>query len=144
MKNYIRLLFLLASANFYGHNLENCGLDNNPALTDDEAAFLNAYFGEDEDAEGFDFKGKRVLIVSGANGYRIESKTEYFKDIKQRLQDAGMPVATTPIPLSDMEKIQSGGYDAVLTHWVDEPMTKEKKRNIIARLASGLWETLNG
>lgn len=142
MKNYLRLLLLLASANFYGHNLENCGLDNNPALTDDEAAFLNAYFGENE-GEGFDFKGKKVLIVNGAQGLRFESKTEYFKDIKQRLEQSGLPVASTPIPLTQMEKIQSGGYDAVITHWVDEPMTKEKKRNIIARLASGFWETLN-
>ncbi|MDV6169332.1 hypothetical protein R1T16_12925 [Flavobacterium sp. DG1-102-2] len=142
MKNYLHLLLLLASANFYGHNLENCGLDNNPALTDDEAAFLNAYFGENE-SEGFDFKGKKVLIVNGAQGLRFESKAEYFKDIKQRLEQSGLPVATTPIPLTQMEKIQSGGYDAVITHWVDEPMTKEKKRNIIARLASGFWETLN-
>jgi len=142
MKNYIRLLLLLASANFYGHNLENCGLDNNPALTDDEAAFLNAYFGDDE-SEGFDFKGKKVLIISGANGYRFESKAEYFKDIKERLEQSGLPVATTPYPLTEMEKIQSGGYDAVITHWVDEPITKEKRRSIIARLASGFWETLN-
>jgi hypothetical protein len=142
MKNYIRLLLLLASANFYGHNLSNCGLDNNPALTDDEAAFLNAYFGEDEN-EGFDFKGKKVLIVNGANGFRFETKAEYFRDIKRRLEESSMPVATTPIPLTAMEKIQSGGYDAVITHWLNEPLTKEKRRNIIARLASGIWETLN-
>lgn len=142
MKNYIRLLLLLASANFYGHNLSNCGLDNNPALTDDEAAFLNAYFGEDEN-EGFDFKGKKVLIVNGTNGFRFETKAEYFRDIRIRLEQMAMPVATTPYPLTEMEKIQSGGYDAVITHWVDEPITKEKRRNIIARLASGLWETLN-
>jgi len=141
MKNYIRLLLLLASANFYGHNLSNCGLDNNPALTDDEAAFLNAYFGEDENE--FDFKGKKVLIVSGKQGLRIENKVDYFKDIKQRLEETGLPVATIPLPLTEMEKIQSGGYDAVITHWVDEPMTKEKRRSIIAKLASGLWETLN-
>ncbi|MFD2600712.1 hypothetical protein [Flavobacterium suzhouense] len=142
MKNYIRLLLLLASANFYGHNLDNCGLDNNPALTDDEAAFLNAWFGEDEN-EGFDFKGKKVLIVNGADGLKFESKTDYFKDIKQRLEQTGMPVASTPIPLTEMEKIQSGGYDAVITHWVDEPMTKEKKRNIIGRLAAGFWGSLS-
>lgn len=142
MKNYIRLLLLLASANFYGHNLSNCGLDNNPALTDDEAAFLNAYFGEDEN-EGFDFKGKKVLIVNGANGFRFETKAEYFRDIRRRLEESAMPVATTPIQLTEMEKIQSGGYDAVITHWLNEPLTKEKRRNIIARLAAGIWETLN-
>ncbi len=77
MKNYIRLLLLLASANFYGHNLQNCGLDNNPTLTDDEAAFLNAYFDE-EDVDGFDFKGKKVLIVTGTEGSRIETKSRIF------------------------------------------------------------------
>lgn len=142
MKNYIRLLLLLASANFYGHDLQNCGLDNNPILTDEEAAFLNAYFDE-EDVDGFDFKGKKVLIVTGSEGSRIETKAEYFRDIKQRLQQTGLPIASLPIPLTQMEKIQSGGYDAVITHWVNEPLTKEKRKNIIARLASGIWETFN-
>jgi hypothetical protein len=141
MKYYLHILLLLASANFYANNLENCGLDNNPALTDDEAAFLNTYFGEDTD--GFDFKGKKILIVTGAEGSRFETKAEYFRDIKQRLQESGLPVATTPYPLTEMEKIQSGGYDAVITHWVNEPISKEKRRNIIARLASGIWETFN-
>ncbi len=73
----------------------------------------------------------------------LKLKAEYFKDIKQRLQQTGLPVASLPIPLTEMEKIQSGGYDAVITHWVNEPLTKEKRRNIIARLASGIWETFN-
>jgi hypothetical protein len=139
MKHYISLLLLLASAGIYSQGINNCGLDNNPALTDEEAAFLNDYFSR-EDKSGFDFKNKKILIVGGSAGSRLEGKTNYFKSIKERMEQSALPIATQPYPFNEDEKIASGGYDAIVTFWVKVPITTGKIKRIIRRVATGMWE----
>jgi hypothetical protein len=139
MKNYLHLLLLMASMGMYAQYIEKCGLDNNPALTHDEAAFLNEYFNE-SDRKGFDFTGKKILILGGSAGSSLRSKIDYFKSIKDRIVKTTIPIASRPYPLTEEEKMQSGGYDVVLTFWNKVPMTPDKKKRIIRRVAEGIWE----
>ena len=139
MKYYLHILLLMATLGIYGQNIEKCGVDDNPALTDEEADFLNEYFPE-EYRKGFDFTGKKVLILGGSAGSSLRGKTEYFRGIKSRLEDNGMPIASAPYPLTEEEKLQSGGYDAILTYWVKVPITEGKKKRIVRRVADGIWD----
>lgn len=139
MKNYFHLLLLMASMGMYAQYIEKCGLDNSPSLTDEEAAFLNEYFSENE-RKGFDFTGKKILILGGSAGSSLRSKTDYFKSIKERLAKTTLPIASNPYPFTEEEKRLSGGYDAVLTFWTKVPMTPDKKKRIIRRVAEGIWE----
>ncbi len=138
MKNYLHLLLLMASMGMYAQHIEKCGLDNSPALTDEEAAFLNEYFGEDR--KGFDFTGKKVLILGGSAGMSLYGKIDYFKSIKDRIAQTTVPIASHPYPFTEAEKMKSGGYDAVLTFWTKVPMTPDKKERIIRRVGEGIWE----
>jgi|GEM_PF-2162273 hypothetical protein len=138
MKHYLHFLLLMATMGMYGHQANRCGLDNSPALTDDEAAFLNDYF--DEDRKGFDFKGKKVLILGGDAGLSLYGKSDYFQSIKERLETDALPVASAPYPFTEEEKAKSGGYDAILTLWVKVPMTDSKKARVARRVGEGIWE----
>ena len=139
MKNYLHLLLLLASMGVTAHELQKCGLDANPALTDEEAAFLNEYFSEQE-RNGFDFTGKKVLILAGPAATTLKSKDQFFKSITKRLEVSPLPIASQPYPLTREEKIQSGGYDVLLTLWNKVPFTAEKRQRIIRRIAQGIWQ----
>ncbi|WP_294823368.1 hypothetical protein [uncultured Flavobacterium sp.] len=137
MKNYLHLLLLMASMGVFAQ-ADRCGLDNSPRLTDEEAAFLNEYFSE-MDRMGFDFTGKKVLILGGSAGSRLCGKQDYFNSIKERIEDT-MPIASSPYPLTDEEKAQCGGYDAVLTFWNKVPLTRDKIKRVVRRVAEGIWE----
>ncbi|AWH84732.1 hypothetical protein HYN59_06175 [Flavobacterium album] len=139
MKNYLQLLLLMASMGMYAQYIGKCGLDNDPALTDEEAAFLNEYFNK-SDRKGFDFTGKKVLILGGSAGSRLCGKEDYFKSIKDRIEVTTLPIASDPYPLTEEEKRLSGGYDAVLTFWTKVPMTRDKIKRVVRRVAEGIWE----
>ena len=139
MKHYINLLLLMATLGVYGQDIQKCGLDNSPALTDEEAAFLNNYFPE-EHRKGFDFRGKKILVLGGSAGSSLRAKSEYFNGIKSRLENDGLPIASAPYPLTEEEKARSGGYDAIVTYWVKVPITNGKKKRIVRRIAEGIWE----
>lgn len=139
MRNYLHLLLLMASMGATAHDIGKCGLDDNPALTDEEAEFLNEYF-SDRDRKGFDFTGKKVLILSGPAATTLESKSRYFESIRDRLEATALPVSTQPYPLNIEEKQKSGGYDVILTLWTKVGITLEKKQRVIRRIAQGIWE----
>ncbi len=138
MKNYLHLILLMASMGMFAQQADRCGLDNNPALTDEEAAFLNEYFSE-LDRRGFDFTGKKVLILGGSAGTSLYGKQDYFNSIKSRIEQTTVPIASSPYPLTEEQKAQSG-YDAVLTFWNKVPMTREKIKRVVRRVAEGIWE----
>lgn len=109
-----------------GPNPENCGNDNNPELTDKEAIFFSQYLKVPAQKNGFDFKNKRILFVTGSNGSTLGSKIEYFKDVREWKEKYNDKIATTLIVLDDSEKSEYG-YDAIVTYWVKVYNPKRKK-----------------
>ena len=131
---YYKIAFILAfmtnNSFLFGQNLDSCGLSNNPFLTESEATFLNNYL---TDVKGnYDFHGKKVAIIGGPGGSRIEDKKEYFDDIKVYRKTGKRKIATWHIILTEEERVKSGGYDVLLTHWVK---LIQSKKQIIKKLS---------
>ncbi len=106
-----------------GQNLDSCGIDNNAKLTIYESTYLNEYLKSQRDT--FDLMGKKIIFVTGSGGGVIGEKKEYFSDIKE-WNDRNSKIATSIVFLTIEEKIESGGYDAILTYWVKLMPNKKK------------------
>lgn len=117
----------------FGQNLAECGLDNNPKLSQLESQFMNAYV-KGQDAKVFDFTGKRVLFITGNSGHTIGTKSEYFKFIKDWDAD-GHKIATWVVALNpnQNEQLKAGGYDVMVTYWV-KVLTKRRIRLILENI----------
>jgi hypothetical protein len=109
-----------------GPNPEDCGIDDKPELTDKEAVFFSQYLKTPAQKNGFDFKNKKILFVTGSNGSTLGSKIEYFKDVREWKEKYNDKIATSLIVLDDFEKSQYG-YDAIVTYWVKVYNPKRKR-----------------
>ncbi|MDR2084175.1 MAG: hypothetical protein LBP67_04195 [Bacteroidales bacterium] len=116
----------------FGPNPENCGIDNNPALTEAEAIFLNEYLSVPIQLMEFDFNNKKILFVTGSNGRTIGSKNAYFDNIKEWKVKHNSKIATSLIVLADSDKMKYG-YDAILTYWVKVLINSKVKNKILQR-----------
>ena len=72
MKKTKTIILLLVSIHSFGKNLDECGIDNNPELTQMESEYLNSYLTENRN--GFDFKNKKVLFITGSSGFKVGTK----------------------------------------------------------------------
>jgi|SRR5690606_29202961 len=124
------ILFLFVFLSFSGkslaQNIEDCGKDDNPLLTLEEAVFLKKYFEEIRDTD-FDFKDKKILFVTGSGGTIISTKSAYFKDINDWEETHNSTIATFVDELTDKEKAEFG-YDAIITRWVKIFTPKARKK----------------
>lgn len=127
MNTTLTIILLLISINLSGQNLSECGIDNNPKLTQSESEFLNEYM-TDYNKQNFDFTNKKVIFVTGNSGNKIGTKSAYFDEIKQRNQTDDK-IATWFVKLTEEEQIQSG-YDVIVTYWV-KVITERRKRKIL-------------
>ena len=130
MKIIGTIILLLISINTFGQSLVECGLDNNPKLTQAESEYLNAYLTEKRN--GFDFKNKKVLFVTGNSGNRIGTKKEYFNYIK-KWNEKNSKVATGIDILTNEQKSESDGYDVIVTYWV-KVLTEKRKKKILSEI----------
>ncbi|MEY5049942.1 MAG: hypothetical protein RLZZ175_3301 [Bacteroidota bacterium] len=142
MKFIVTTILIFFSLAVFGQNIDSCGVDNNAKLTLQESKFLNNYLLDLR--LSFDFTGKQIIFVTNPSGERISTKTEYFSEIKNWntqfrnetiLSESNKKIATTLIILSEKEKIESGGYDAILTYWV-KVVTESRKKKIIEEVKS--------
>jgi hypothetical protein len=132
----LALFFILNAHALFAQNLDSCGIDNNPTLSKDEALALNDYF---KDQKGdFDFQNKKIAIIRGSAGSGIGSKQHYFRDIRSWKQQNNR-IASRLIVLNEEEKLQSGGYDALLTHWVMAHISERKKKKFVKKLPTYKW-----
>ncbi len=121
---------MLISFNLIGQNLAECGIDNNPKLTQAESEFLNEYMTE-HNKQNFDFTDKKVFFVTGNSGNKFGTKSDYFDKIKQRNQTDDK-IATWVVKLTEKEQIESG-YDVIVTYWV-KVVTEKRKRKILSEI----------
>ena len=130
MKTIGTIILLLISSNIFGKNLSECGIDNNPKLTQVESEYLNVYLTEKRN--GFDFNDKKVIFITGNSGNRIGTKKEYFDYIK-KWDEKNARVATGIEILTEKEKMESDGYDVIVTYWV-KVLTKKRKSKILKEI----------
>jgi len=127
MKKIVTIILMLISINLIGQNLNECGIDNNPKLTQTESEFLNEYMTE-YNKQNFDFTNKKVIFVTGNSGNKFGTKSEYFDQIKQ-LNRSNDKIATWVVKLNEKEQIESD-YDVIVTYWV-KVITEKRKRKIL-------------
>ncbi len=127
MKKIVTIILMLISINLIGQNLNECGIDNNPKLTQTESEFLNEYMTE-YNKQNFDFTNKKVIFVTENSGNKFGTKSEYFDQIKQ-LNQSNDKIATWVVKLNEKEQIESD-YDVIVTYWV-KVITEKRKRKIL-------------
>ncbi len=123
MKYSLTTVFYFVIIYSFGQNLDSCGVDNNSKLTVFESKYLNEYLKNQRDT--FDLTDKEIIFVTGSSASKIGGKKEYFSDIKEWNKN-NSNIATNLIILTSEEKIESGGYDAILTYWVKFLPNKKK------------------
>ncbi len=128
MKYFLTTFFYFFLISSYGQILDSCGIDNNPKLTIYESKYLNEYLKNQRDT--FNLTGKQIIFVTGSGGSVIGEKKKYFSDIKE-WNNNNLRIATELVILTSEEKIESGGYDAILTYWV---MILPNKKKIIEKI----------
>lgn len=88
--------------------------DDLEVLNCNESSFLNAVF--KDSLNHFDFTNKKVGFIMGAK--KRSNKKEYFNMQKKHLADKKNPVDNGSLYIfSETQKIESGGYDAVIVYW---------------------------
>ena len=134
MKTIGTLILLLTSLNIFGQNLSECGIDNNPKLTQAESEYLNEYLAEKRN--GFDFNDKKVIFVTGNSGNRIGTKKEYF-DYINKWREKDSKIVTGIDILTTDQKLKSNGYDVILTYWV-KVLTEKRKKKILTEIKASM------
>ena len=128
MKRIGYLLFItLWTSIVFGQEIDSLGINNNPLLNLHESSFLESQF----ESELFDFKDKRIAFYKSLSG--IQSKQEFFIDSRERII-SGHKLPLQTIELSSEEKIETGGFDAIIVSWSKKQVTPKMKESIIEKL----------
>lgn len=103
--------------------LDSMGIDIEPLLNKYEAEYFNAKF---EESKGkFDFTDKKTAFFHSPEGTKISTKQAYFEIEKDRLVRNNSSNLSYLIILDEKERIESGGYDAVIVFWSKMYRTSE-------------------
>lgn len=116
----------------FGPNPENCGIDNNPILTDIEADFLNEYLKIPSQQRNFNFFNKRIVFATGSSGTTLGSKVGYFESVREWKEKYNTKIATSLIVLNDSDKLEYG-YDAIVTYWVKVLTTPRANKKLLGK-----------
>lgn len=130
-KKLISVLLLTITFCAQGQNVDQFGLDNNPTLNNDEAAYLTNYFSKRY--PDMDFKAKKVGFFIGSSNYRIWTKKEYFDNVKDALKN-GVSMQDQLLILNEIERAESGGYDFFVISWSKLSVTNGRKKTLISKI----------
>jgi hypothetical protein len=119
-----------------GPNPKDCGIDNKPELTDKEAIFFSEYLKVPAQKNGFDFRNKKILFVTGSNGSTVGSKIDYFNDVRDWKNNNNDKIATYLVVL-DKDEAQEYRYDAIITYWVKILINTPKQKKRVLEKAKG-------
>ena len=138
-------IFFCFSTSGYGQtfNADSCGLNSSPTLNKYEVLFIDSLLfhplatkksGLVDPKKGFDFALKKLAfysctINSNTKGRGLISKQNFFDLIKPTPKGhAGIGL----LKFTDLEKANSGGYDAVIL--IDCPYSVPNKKELINQL----------
>lgn len=105
-------------------NDEGCLKKDNPLLNDSEAQILQhlKYV-----SHSIDFRGKRILVVTGSSGRILICKTEFFNSIKD-----GAHGMLSFHALTDEDK-RKYGYDCIVLYAAKVPITSRLKKVVLEK-----------
>ena len=111
---------------------QNCNSNDDEFLSVQESNLLNSLL--EQSQEDFNFQGKKIAFITGNKGNKIISKSEYFNTCVNPWLNDGINPQIGLVKLTEEEKKQSGGYDALVFSWV-KIFTKKQKKRIIKQLS---------
>jgi len=95
--------------------LDNMGIDGDSLLNKYEVEYFNAKFAESRGE--FDFTDKKTAFFYSPGGSNISTKQVYFQVEKDRFIRGYSSNLSDLIIFDEKERIESGGYDAVIVFW---------------------------
>lgn len=120
MRRLTREAVIADNYNTYPQIPAGAGKDDNPVLSEANAAFFNEiYKGHTIVANGFDFSGKKVAIFNThCSTNKIEQQTipAYVERVKQSLNEYGHHWVEFTYLLDESQKRESGGYDVIIQY----------------------------
>lgn len=128
MIRFLVILTLIISFSTRGQNIDSLGVTKNSQLNKYESAYLNEVFAKKRG--DFDFTNKRIVYFVGSNNYKPWNKKDYFESVKNTIRD-GTTMQHQLLILSKKEKVNSGGFDAIIVAWSKITIMKGDKKKLI-------------
>jgi len=128
MKKIGYLLFIVVWTNIlFGQEVDSLGVNNDPLLNVYESSFLESQF----DNETLELNDKRIVFYKSLSG--IQSKQVFFSDSREHILN-GHKIPLQIIELSNKEKTETGGFDAIVVSWSKFQLTPKMKEKIIEKI----------
>ena len=131
MKNILLILFIPLCSILQAQIVDSLGTNDDYHLNIEEAIYLNKSV--DSQLGVFDFNNKRVIFSEG-NSARIIPKSDYFERLVKPALRNGKDIVNLLYILSKEEKIDSGGFHAIIVAWSKTGLTKKRKKAIIKEM----------
>jgi hypothetical protein len=136
MKNFLLILLISLSSAIQAQNLDSLGINDDYLLNSEEAKYLNKSVGTQLGT--FDFNGKKVILSEG-NSARIITKSDYFKRLVKPYLKDGKDMVNYLVILTDEEKKESCGFDAIIVAWSKIGLTKKRRKAIIKKMKKTVY-----
>lgn len=114
--------------------IDSCGIDSSAMLNQYEVNYFNQSLEKQRKRSGFDFQGKKVGFAHGNYGNVAISKKEYFDHWGRKYYNDNLGVSNQLIVLTEEEKTQSGGYDAIIVSWSKILISKKYNEELIIKI----------
>ncbi len=134
--NRLIIIFLFATQICLGQEIkiDSCGIDNSLSLNQYEVQYFNQELENQRKRSEFDFNGKLIGFAYGNFGKGLHSKREYFDKWGKEYFRKNSNVSNQLIVLTEEEKFNSGGYDAIILSWSKLKLSRKDKNRIIRKL----------
>lgn len=129
MKLILSLSIYILTIGLFAQISDSIGIDDNPFLNKTEVELLNSLLNETR--TDFNFTDKKVAFITGSNGGKIVSKSDFFRNTVIPWIEKNSKPQIFMVKLTEDEKLKSGGYDVLVLSWVKVfiPKTQEKVIN---------------
>ena len=114
--------------------IDSCGLDSSTTLNKYESQYFNQSLEKQRNRSNFDFQNKKVGFAYGNFGKGVISKKEYFDKWGKDYFENESHVVNQLIILTEEEKQQSGGFDAIIISWSKIGVAGKHKERLIEKL----------
>jgi hypothetical protein len=114
--------------------IDSCGLDSSITLNKYESQYFNQSLEKQRIRSNFDFQKKKVGFAHGNFGNGVISKKEYFDRWGKVYFENNSHVLNQLIILTEDEKQQSGGFDAIIISWSKIGVAGKHKKRLIENL----------
>lgn len=114
--------------------IDSCGTDSSATLNQYEVLYFNQSLEKPRMRSNFDFQNKKIGFAYGNFGKDVISKKEYFDRWGKEYYKNDSHVGNQLIILTEDEKEQSGGFDAIIISWSKILVSGRHRDKLIEKL----------